>query len=100
MSRVAGTYTFPVARKSGAALALSDINYGSLTRNGEEIQRLPPSGPVVNFTDDTPLTGADVYECIAITLDGFAGDPSNDVSVVVANADPAAAGVLTAAQTA
>lgn len=99
MSKVDGTYTFPTTRKSGAALALTDINYGSLTRNGAEIQRLAPSAPVVNFSDTSPLTGADVYECLTVTQDGFIGDPSNDVSVVVAAADPATAGVLTAAQT-
>lgn len=100
MSRVSGTYAFPLTRKSGAPLALTDINYASLTRNGVEIDRLAPTAPTVNFTDDTPLTGADVYEALTVTQDGFIGDPSNDVSVVVASADPASAGTLTAAQTA
>jgi hypothetical protein len=43
------------------------------------------------------LTGSDVYEAISITNDGFQGDPSNDVAIVIAAADPASAGTLTAA---
>jgi hypothetical protein len=93
---VSGTYTFPTTRKSGSSLSLSDINYASLTRNGEEIARLAPSGASVNWTDSSPLTGSDVYEAITITNDGFQGDPSNDVSIVIAAADPASAGQLTA----
>jgi hypothetical protein len=96
MSSVTGTYTFPTTRKSGAALALTDIDHASLTRNGVEIQKLAPSGPTVNFTDATPLTGTDVYDGFTITKDGFIGDTSNDASVIVAAADPASAGTLTA----
>jgi hypothetical protein len=96
MSTVTGTYTFPATRKSGAALALTDINFASLTRNGTEISKLAPSAATVNFTDSSPLTGSDVYEAITITNDGFQGDPSNDVSIVIAAADPASAGTLTA----
>lgn len=96
MSTVTGTFSFPTTRKSGAELALTDINFASLTRNGQEIQKLAPSAPTVNWTDGSPLTGADVYEAIVITQDGFQGDPSNDVSVVVTEADPASAGSLTA----
>lgn len=100
MSKVAGTYAFPATRKSGAPLALTDIDYASLTRNGVEIDRLAPAGPTVNWADNSPLTGSDVYEALTVTHDGFIGDPSNDVSVVVASADPATAGTLTAKQTA
>lgn len=96
MATVSGTYTFPTTRKSGATLALPDINYASLTRNGEEISRLSPSAPTVSWTDSSPLTGSDVYEAVTVTNDGFQGDPSNDVSIVIAAADPANAGVLTA----
>ncbi|HLA60924.1 MAG TPA: hypothetical protein VK626_01640 [Nitrospiraceae bacterium] len=96
MSSVTGTYTFPVTRKSGAALALTDIDHASLTRNGVEIDKLPPSGATVNFTDASPLTGSDVYDAFTITKDGFIGDTSNDATVIVASADPASAGTLTA----
>lgn len=100
MSTVNGTFTFPTTRKSGASLALTDINFASLTRNGVEISKLAPSAPTVNFTDSSPLTGSDVYEAVVVTNDGFQGDPSNDVAIVIAAADPASAGVLTAALTA
>ena len=96
MSTVNGTYTFPSTRKSGAALALTDINFASLTRNGTEIARLAPSAATVNWQDTSPLTGSDVYEAVTVTNDGFQGDPSNDVTIVIAAADPASAGVLTA----
>lgn len=96
MSTVNGTYAFPTTRKSGAALALTDINFASLTRNGTEIAKLAPSAATVNWTDSTPLTGSDVYEAVVVTNDGFQGDASNDVSIVIAAADPASAGVLTA----
>jgi len=96
MPTVTGTYTFPTTRKSGASLALTDINFASLTRNGTEIAKLAPSTATVSWTDSSPLTGSDVYEAICITNDGFQGDPSNDVSIVIAAADPASAGVLTA----
>ena len=96
MSTVNGTYQFPTTRKSGAALALTDINFASLTRNGTEIAKLAPSAATVNWTDSSPLTGSDVYEAVVITNDGFQGDPSNDVAIVIAAADPASAGVLTA----
>ena len=96
MSTVTGTYAFPTTRKSGASLALTDINFASLTRNGTEIQKLSPSAATVNWTDSSPLTGSDVYEADVVTNDGFQGDPSNDVSIVIAAADPASAGVLTA----
>ena len=96
MSSVTGTYTFPTKRKSGADLALTDIDHASLTRNGVEIDKLVPSAASVNFTDSSPLTNADVYDAFTITKDGFIGDTSNDATVIVAAADPASAGVLTA----
>lgn len=96
MSSVTGTYAFPTTRKSGAALALTDIDHASLTRNGTEIQKLVPSAATVNWTDSSPLTGTDIYDCFTITKDGFIGDTSNDASVIIAAADPASAGVLTA----
>lgn len=99
MSTVNGTYAFPPTRKSGAALTLPEINYGSLTRNGTEIDKLAPSAAIVNWSDTSPLTGSDVYEVVVITNDGFQGDPSNDVALVNAAADPASAGVLTAVLT-
>lgn len=95
MSTVNGTFTFPTTRKSGAALALSDINFASLTRNGTEISKLSPSAATVNWTDSTPLTGADDYIATVVTTDGFQGDPSNEVAIVIAAADPASAGALT-----
>lgn len=96
MSTVNGTFTFPTTRKSGAALALTDINFASLTRNGTEISKLSPAAATVNWTDSTPLTGSDDYVALVVTNDGFQGDPSNDVAVVIAAADPATAGILTA----
>lgn len=96
MSSVTGTYAFPTTRKSGAALALTDIDHASLTRNGTEIQKLAPSAATINWTDTSPLTGTDVYDCFTITKDGFIGDTSNDATIIVAAADPASAGVLTA----
>lgn len=99
MSTVNGTFTFPLTRKSGAALALTDINFASLTRNGTEIDKLAPSAATINWTDTTPLTGSDVYEAVVVTNDGFQGDASNDVSIVIAAADPASAGTLTATLT-
>ena len=96
MSTVQGTFTFPTTRKSGAALALTDINFASLTRNGTEIQKLSPSAATVNWTDTSPLTGSDDYIATVVTNDGFQGDPSNDVAIVIAAADPASAGTLTA----
>ena len=96
MSTVQGTYTFPSTRKSGAVLALTDINFASLTRNGTEIAKLAPSAATVTWSDSSPLTGSDDYQAICITNDGFQGDPSNDVAIVIAAADPANAGILTA----
>lgn len=91
MSIVSGTFTAPVTRKSGAALALTDINFFSLTRNGVEIQKLAPTGPVISWSDVTPLTGTDTYEVFTVTLDGFTSDPSNDAVVIIPEADPALA---------
>lgn len=91
MSSVTGTFTAPVTRKSGAVLALTDINFFSLTRNGAEIQRLAPTGPIISWSDLSPLTGSDTYEVTTVTLDGFVSDPSNDAVVTVATADPASA---------
>lgn len=96
MPTVTGTFTFPLKRKSGVALSLTEINFGSLTRNGIEIDKLAPSAATVNWNDNSPLTGSDVYEVVVVTNDGFQGDASNDVSVVIAAADPASAGTLTA----
>jgi hypothetical protein len=91
MSTVTGTFTWPTARKSGAVLALTDIDHASLTRNGVEIQKLAPSSATATFTDSTPLTGTDTYEVFVLTKDGFISDASNDAVVIVATADPAAA---------
>jgi hypothetical protein len=91
MSSVTGTFTAPVTRKSGAALALTDINFFSLTRNGTEIQKLAPTSAVISWSDLSPLTGSDTYEVTTVTLDGFISDPSNDAVVIVATADPASA---------
>lgn len=88
---VTGTFTWPTQRKSGAALALTDIDHGSLTRNGVEIQKIAPSNPTANWIDNTPITGTDVYDLFTITKDGFISDTSNDATVIVAQADPAAA---------
>lgn len=91
MSTVQGQFTAPTSRKSGQPLALTDIDHFSLTRNGTEIAKLPPSGTVINFTDSTPLTGTDTYDVFTITKDNFISDTSNDAAVIVATADPAAA---------
>ena len=91
MSTVTGKFTAPVTRKSGAALALTDIDHFSLTRNGTEIQKLLPSGPVISWTDTTPLSGIDTYDVFTITKDSFSSDVSNDAVVTIPTADPAAA---------
>src|SRR6266581_768522 len=66
---VSGTFTAPVTRKDGTPLALTDINFFSLTRNGVEIQKLSPTGPVINYVDNTPITGSDDYEVFTVTND-------------------------------
>ncbi len=91
MSSVTGTFTAPTTRKSGAALALTDINFFSLARNGTEIQRLGPVSPVISWSDLSPLTGPDTYEVFTVPLDGFISDASNDAVVTVVTADPASA---------
>lgn len=88
---VNGSFTAPVTRKSGAVLALTDIDHFSLTRNGTEIQKLSPSGPTINWTDTTPLTGTDTYEVFTVTTDQLISDASNDANVIIAAADPASA---------
>jgi hypothetical protein len=89
--KVTGTFTAPVTRKSGAPLALTDIDHFSLQRNGVEIQTIAPSASVLSYTDTTPLTGADKYDVFTITKDSFISDSSNDATVTIAAADPAAA---------
>lgn len=91
MSTVTGTFTAPTTRKSGAALALTDIDHFSLTRNGVEVQKLAPSGPTISWTDTDALTGTDTYEVFTLTKDGFISDASNDAVVIIATADPASA---------
>lgn len=91
MSTVSGTFTAPTARKSGAPLALTDIDHFSLRRNGTEIAVLAPSGTVISWNDTSPLTGADTYDVFTVTKDSFISDSSNDAVVTVAAADPAAA---------
>lgn len=91
MSSVTGTFTAPTTRKSGAPLALSEINFFSLTRNGTEIQKLAPIAPTISWSDTSALTGTDTYEVFTLTLDGFTSDASNDAVVTVVTADPASA---------
>jgi hypothetical protein len=91
MSSVTGTFTAPTTRKSGAALALTDINFFSLQRNGAEIQKLAPIAPIISWSDLTAITGTDTYEVLTLTLDGFTSDPSNAAVVTVVAADPASA---------
>lgn len=88
---VTGTFTAPTKRKSGADLALTDIDHFSLTRNGVEIQKLAPIAPTISFTDNEAITGTDVYNVFTLTKDGFISGTSNDATVIVAQADPAAA---------
>lgn len=88
---VTGTFTAPVTRKDGTPLALTDIDHFSLTRNGTEVQKLSPTGAVISWTDNTPITGSDDYEVFTITKDGFTSDASNDAVVTVVAANPAAA---------
>lgn len=89
--KVTGTFTAPTTRKSGAPLALTDIDHFSLQRNGVEIQTIAPTQSALSFTDATPLTGADKYDVFTITKDGFISDSSNDALVTIVAADPAAA---------
>jgi hypothetical protein len=85
-------WTIPTTRKSGAGLALTDIDHFSLTRNGVEIQKVAVGvGPTQTATDTAPLTGADTYDVFTITKDGFISDVSNDAVVTVAAANPASA---------
>jgi hypothetical protein len=85
------TFTAPVTRKDNTPLALTDIDHFSLTRNGTEIQKLSPTGPVITATDATPLTGSDDYEVFTITTDTFVSPASNDAIVTVIAANPAVA---------
>lgn len=91
MSTVKLTATVPTTRKSGASLSVDEIQRIALMRNGEEIDSVVPTGPTVAFTDSSPLTGNDVYNAETFTKDGFVSDPSNDVVVTIAGADPAVA---------
>lgn len=86
-----GTFTAPVARKDGTPLTLPEIDHFSLTRNGVEIQRIPPTDAVINWSDTTPITGSDDYEVFTITTDGFISDASNDLVITVPTANPASA---------
>lgn len=85
------TFTAPVTRKDGTPLALTDIDHFSLTRNGTEIEKIGPTGPVITTSDDTPLTGSDDYEVFTITTDTFVSPASNDAIVTVVAANPAVA---------
>lgn len=91
MSTVKLTATVPTTRKSGAALALTDILRLELSRNGTVIDQVVPTGPAVSFTDTSPLTGNDDYTVETLTTDGFVSDPSNTASILIATADPAVA---------
>lgn len=91
MSTVTLTATVPTTRKSGAALAQSDILRMELSRNGAVIDSVVPSGATVSFTDTSPLTGNDDYTVATLTTDGFTSDPSNTATVTIASADPASA---------
>lgn len=91
MSTVTLTATVPTTRKSGASLSLSEIARIELSRNGQVIDSLVPTGPTVTFTDNSPLTGNDDYNVETLTTDGFISDPSNTATVTIATADPAAA---------
>lgn len=86
-----GTFTAPVTRKDGTPLPLNEIDHFSLTRNGVEIQRIPPTAAVIEWQDTTPITGSDDYEVFTITADGFTSDPSNDLVITVPQANPASA---------
>ncbi len=89
---VTGKFTAPVTRKDGTPLALVDIDHFQLTRNGVQIlPTLAPTGPVVSWVDNTPLTGSDTYEVFTVTTDQFISDPSNDAVVSVVAANPASA---------
>jgi len=91
VSKVTLTATVPTTRKSGASLALTDIDHIALFRNGTQIDQAVPSGATVQFVDSSPLTGNDDYTVETFTKDGFVSDPSNDAIVTIAGADPAAA---------
>lgn len=91
VAKVTGTFTAPTTRKSGAPLALTDIDHFSLQRNGVEIATLLPAGATIPWTDTSPLTGNDTYEVFTITTDGFISDASNDAVVAIVAADPASA---------
>jgi len=83
--------TVPTTRKSGVALAVTDILRIELSRNGVVLDSAVPTGPTVSFTDTTPLTGSDDYNVATLTTDGLTSDPSNNAIVTIAGADPAAA---------
>jgi hypothetical protein len=91
MATVTLTGTVPVTRKSGAALALTDIKQIVISRNGSQLGTLVPTAATFSFTDTSPLTGNDTYNAETITNDGFTSDPSNDAVAVIATADPAVA---------
>lgn len=100
MSSVTVTGTIPATRKSGAALALTDIKSIDFQRNGNAV----PAMSITTFaagattftaTDTSPASGSDTY-----TATVTANDPqtttstsglSNAATVTVALADPPSA---------
>lgn len=91
MSTVTLTATVPTTRKSGKSLSVDEILRIELSRNGQVVDSVVPTGPTVQFTDSSPLTGNDDYTAETLTKDGFISEPSNTATVTIAAADPATA---------
>jgi hypothetical protein len=85
------SWTTPILRADGTALALTDIKQVNLNRNGELLTNPLVVAGTNSFSDLTPLTGNDTYDVEYVTTDGLVSQPSNSASVVVTAANPAKA---------
>lgn len=85
------TWTTPITRLDGSPLALADIKATNVSRNGVIIASPIAVAGVMTFSDSTPLTGSDAYVVDTVTTDGLVSADSNEVTITVANANPAAA---------
>lgn len=94
--KVTLTWTTPKFRADGKTpLTLGEIQSTNVIRNGTNIatvKAVDSSLPLGNsFVDNTPLTGADAYTVDTVTTDGFVSADSNQVDIIIAAANPAAA---------
>lgn len=86
------TWTTPVLRADGTtALPLSEIQATNVRRNGTIIAAPVAISGTMAFSDTTPLTGTDVYTVETVTTDGLVSAPSNEATITVTAANPAAA---------